>query len=498
VAGTALAGFVILGAVLDALVPKYEVHDADAQKLADSLKELGTSGKSTGEVLRLFGPHLERLAKDMRAVEPAIKGAVDQFTYFLGLRNLQGGWDVSNLLGDKGGTELQAELDKASAAFEQARKDIEGTDKALSDLARGGSAEQAANAAGKLLDAWLAAGGTLGEFRKQFPDTIGALRSYATGSASTVDATGRITNGFGEATTAADLLKASIDALNGVQLTEVQAHIQFTDALAKLRDAASDGKRSLDLNTEAGADNAQAFVNAALKAQAFGEAVGDTQGIEAGRAALGQLRQQIIDQAKDAGFDADQVGALIDQIFRVPADTQTAVNLHDNATAGIQGVNAWLDRIDGKSANVSVFTTYFQQTLGLKPAGTPTGKEVVGLPPIPGGAQGGRFPKGYAGGGSPFPGDLALVGERGPELVRFGGSGYVTPADLTAHALAAAQAQFRPAPSPYGSPVAAPAAGSTTVIHRTFAPVFQMTAARPVTAREAMDVARDYEWLHGG
>jgi hypothetical protein len=99
----------------------------------------------------------------------------------------------------------------------------------------------------------------------------------------------------------------------------------------------------------------------------------------------------------------------------------------------------------------------------------------------------------YAAGGSPRDGDIALVGERGPELVRFGANGYVTPADLTAQALKQASAAL-PAPmAGQGS------GGGTTVINnRTYAPVIQVPATRPLTARDLYSAARDDEWLHRG
>ncbi|RBY82684.1 hypothetical protein [Blastococcus sp. TF02A-26] len=63
-------------------------------------------------------------------------------------------------------------------------------------------------------------------------------------------------------------------------------------------------------------------------------------------------------------------------------------------------------------------------------------------------------------GGPVWPNQTFLVGEKGPELVRFGAQGYVTPADLTAQALrqpaAAAAAAAAPVLTP--APAAAPAA----------------------------------------
>jgi hypothetical protein len=314
----------------------------------------------------------------------------------------------------------------ANDAFNQAQQSIKDTDSALTGMVNGGSAEAAAAAATRLYDAWTAAGGTAQEFREKFPDTIAAMEAYSTTSQTVVSDTGEITDGMGKAASAADILKTSLDILNGAQINQVSANIAWTQTLADLKIAAADGTNSLNLNTKAGADNAAQFVDAAKKASDFSQAVADTQGLEAGRAALGNFRDALIDQAVKAGFSRQSVETLIDQILQVPKDTPTAINLHDNATPGINAINGLLDRTNGRVATTTVqnnIITVFKQ-LGNPYKETPSGGNPIGLPPV------------RAAGGPVWPGETFLVGEKGPELVQFGATGFVTPTDMSRRAMA--------------------------------------------------------------
>jgi hypothetical protein len=103
-------------------------------------------------------------------------------------------------------------------------------------------------------------------------------------------------------------------------------------------------------------------------ASEFAQAVADTQGLEAGRAALGNFRDALIDQAVKAGFSRDSVIGLIDRSSRCPKDTPTAVTLHDQATPGINAVNNLLDRSTARrphdGPDNTVVTQYLNKVLG--------------------------------------------------------------------------------------------------------------------------------------
>jgi TP901 family phage tail tape measure protein len=414
-AALALVGITLLSDAFDAMHPPTEIVTADATELTHRLEELGGSSATLSKALRETG--LDELIDQLSMTE---NHTYDTIT---GLGDLGKAAGMTNL--SFGIMEDAAQ--HANDGFKQAQQSIKDTDSALAGMVNGGSAEAAAKATMRLYDAWTKAGGTAQEFKEKFPDTVAAMEAYSATSQTVVSDTGEITTGLGEAASAADILKTALDTLNGAQINQVAANIAWTQTLADLKIAAADGSKSLDLNTKAGADNAAQFVDAAKKASDFSQAVADTKGLEAGRAALGGFRDALVEQAVKAGFSRDSVIGLIDTILQVPKDTPTAVTLHDQATPGIEAVNAWLDRVNGKTATTTVTNnviTVFKQ-LGQPYKETGSGGNPIGLPPV------------RAAGGPVWPGQPFLVGEKGPELVQFGASGFVTPHDMTKRAIAA-------------------------------------------------------------
>jgi hypothetical protein len=413
-AAAALVGITLLSDAYDAIHPSAEIVKADATELTHKLEELGGSSATLSKAMRETG--LDKLIEQLQMTKDT------SFDTITGLGDLGKAASLTN----GAFAEIENAAQHANDGFNQAQQSIKDTDSALSGMVNGGSAEAAAAAAMRLYDAWTKAGGTADEFKEKFPDTVSAMEAYSTSAQTVVSDTGEITTGMGEAASAADILKTALDTLNGAQINQVSANIAWTQTLAGLKIAAADGTTSLDLNTKAGADNAAQFVDAAKKASDYAQAVADTSGLDAGRAALGTYRDALIKAATDAGFSEDAVRDLINQILKTPADTPTAITLHDQATPGISAVNAWLDRINGKTASTTVTNnviTVFKQ-LGQPYKETPSGGNPIGLPPV------------RAAGGPVWPGETFLVGEKGPELVQFGASGFVTPHDLSKRAMA--------------------------------------------------------------
>jgi hypothetical protein len=491
IAGVAMAAIGLLQAAVEHFNPPIEIATADTQKLAASLEELGRSGESAGEFKKVFGD-LDGVIADMLALEPAVSGFAHELLYTMEIVDESGGLALGRwLTADDPGGKLEA----MQAAFKQAQQNIEDLDAALAGMVTSGHAEGAALAATRLYDAWTDAGGTAEEFRDKFPEVMSAMEAYSLASQTTVDDSGAIRDGFGEAAAASDVLKGALDELNGVAMSNAKANINWTETLHGVKIAAEDGSASLDLNTLAGAQNADQFVTAAEKASTFAQTIADTQGIDAGRAAVERLRGELLDQAEAAGFDRAAVEKLINQIFKVPADTDTAINLHDKATPGIKSINEFLDRTDGRVATTTVVNTtvnrIVSQLVHARPYYETSSGGLPGLPNVPR-EQGGLVGvPAYAGGGSPIPG-LALVGERGPELVSFGRQGYVTPADLTAQALAAAGRTLAGSapPMPAGS-------GPSHVDNSRHYQIEVRNAGLPLSPRQIFDAARDHDWLHG-
>lgn len=480
-ASLAFAGFVVLDAVMSALDPDVQVVTHDIGQLSTALQRFGDTGKSTGELATMFGN--TAVAADNLVVAMS---AVRQIPGWMAdIRRSTPGW-LFDVTGNSMGKTL---IDKQVVAFDQLKQNVKDVDTAMAGLVSSGHADAAAAAANRLLDAWVAQGHSIDEFKKDFPQLDQAMGNYQASSTTTISTTGEITTGLGEAKTAADLLKAAFDSLNGIQLTQAEAQVSYTEALKGIKIAADDGTKGLDLNTLAGAQNASQLIQTAQQADALAQAIGNTSGVDAGTAALGRFRAEIIQQAKHAGLDAAQVQALIDKIFKVPANTPTTINLHDKATPGIAAVDDYLNRINGKTSTV-VLTT-IQRTISQLINATPIGMGpmtgqggIVGLPAIPHRAAGG-----------PVAADQTyLVGEHGPELVRMGGTGFVTPADLTAQTFAAYSHLIPSQPSVPAHTSTSTSTHTTTIERHTTYQVATGPSAQE-TARWIRDNERDEAFL---
>lgn len=106
--------------------------------------------------------------------------------------------------------------------------------------------------------------------------------------------------------------------------------------IQKARDGAEGYALTLDTNTQSGRDNKDMLVDLAQQAQNAAEKQFALDGnTDAYRSTLESSRQALLDRAQQLGINADEAGALADQIFRIPSDTEWEVIAQ---TAAAQGV----------------------------------------------------------------------------------------------------------------------------------------------------------------
>ncbi|MFZ8758621.1 phage tail tape measure protein [Microbacterium sp. HMH0099] len=155
----------------------------------------------------------------------------------------------------------------------------------------------------------------------------------------------------------------TVNEANGVGQDAISANIDYQNALAKVdetiakaRDGAEGYIATLDTNTQAGRNNKDMLVDLAQQAQNAAEKQFNLDGnTDAYRATLEGSRQALIDRATQLGMNADEAGALADQIFRIPSETEWAV-IAETAAAGTKlqsFFNAWT----GRRINVGVDVT---------------------------------------------------------------------------------------------------------------------------------------------
>lgn len=334
----------------------------------------------------------------------------------------------------------------------------------------------------------------------------------------------------------ADLLAKALDVLNGPTLDAREAARGFQEALDAVTEAMGEEgfTATLDTTTEAGRANAAMLDDIAKAAMEQATALGHNTGsYDAFRASLDSSRQSLFDTAMQFYGNEEAAWAYVDSVLAIPSEAETDINLptYNQVTDQLSHVHNRIAGIPPQTwTNVGVLSAAAiaqLEAVGVKTRTLPDGtvevsaatrQAEIDLANVArdrqaiitaqvrfgssvrmaenfGNAIGGQVGPGasrsipaYANGGG-----IALVGERGPELVRFGAQGYVTPADLTRHALEAASAALT-------GPVAGPGGGGTTVVnhYRTYAPNISVPATRPMSARDLYDAARDDEWLHRG
>lgn len=164
----------------------------------------------------------------------------------------------------------------------------------------------------------------------------------------------------GEADKAAeqlDSLKDAFDRLFAVQLDMDQATIALKNGMVELKEELTAGKRTLDINTQAGRDNAAAVLDQITKIDDLRAATLEQTGSvhEANSvydAHLGQLRKTLLQM----GYNKAEVNALIGRYRAIPGQVTTKVNAQTaGATAALAGFAKRVRSLDGR-----VITIYTQ------------------------------------------------------------------------------------------------------------------------------------------
>ncbi|MCU1668051.1 MAG: hypothetical protein JWP40_978 [Blastococcus sp.] len=413
--GAAIAGVSLLAAAFDALHPPTQIVIADQSVLTEQLVKLGEAGKQTASALGGFD--VGKLITQLGSVDDSsghliesMGSAAKMTTYF---------FSTYGYLEDK--------VVHAHDPFNQAQQDIKDVDAALSGMISSGHPEAATVAFDKIIKAASAQGLTMDQLKAKFPEYVAALQGYVGESTYTVDASGAVTNALGEQKSAADQLKQSWDALNGIGTNVVQGQAEWTLALDSVSHGAASASRSLDINTSAGAKNTEQLITVAGKARDLAAAIGDQKGYKAGIKASNDFRADLIKQAVQAGYNKDAVIGLMDQIFHLDNTNSTSdLKANDQVSPAVAHANRQLDAINGRVATVTLTTVQktVQQLIHATPIYEAPSLGKYGMPVPP-----------RAGGGPVWPGTF-LVGEHGPELLQMGGHGFVTPADMTRQVMA--------------------------------------------------------------
>lgn len=197
-------------------------------------------------------------------------------------------------------------------------------------------------------------------------------------------------------------LSAAIAENYGLMRRNADLTSQYEQAVDDMVAAFAENGLNLDLTTEAGRRNERAARETAdaiveLMQRQFEETGSLHAAIQAGDLYVENLREQL----RQAGWTNEQIDILIHTMELVPSEIATTINVHTaEAVAAIQALQRELAGVAANSHEVDVHAV-------VRP-GQPTAR---------------------AHGGPLGAGELALVGEKGPELFVSGTSGTVIPND---------------------------------------------------------------------
>lgn len=270
-------------------------------------------------------------------------------------------------------------------------RDLGDTFRAISLGSEGG-----AHALGDLIDliGWLAR--ATGVLILGFENTYESIRKFLSGvndAIHTVPLAGKVVDGLGDslfhvesssmvagralddvgdkasnATRGVAELTLAIDQLREKEMAMADANIALAQGWLDLKKELEDGKRTLDLNTQAGIDNAKGILTQVenaerLRKQQY-ELTGD---LDASNKAYDANIERIRQQAYALGFNKDQVDRLISSITgldKTNANPTITVEGLAQAISGTGALARTLAGLDGKSYDTYVKTHYVNDRAG--------------------------------------------------------------------------------------------------------------------------------------
>ncbi|MFJ3923008.1 hypothetical protein [Streptomyces sp. NPDC090022] len=304
-------------------------------KLTDSLKRLGESGKFTGELKATFGSmdgFVQRV-RDMRAASADF----DKANHFASLAGIA---PVFEKIAPKFN-----ELTKGTKSLSAMKDDLKAFDESFANLAKSGHADEAATQFQKFQDALRGAGLSAKEIAELFPQYQAAVSSVRAEQ----ELAARSMGLFGEQAVAvktkldaqkqsADGLRQSIQALNDTNRQALGGMIGFEAAIDAAAKAAKENAGALtmtgdtlNLNSEKARTAASALSDlaartdeAASAARENGSSWSTVNGI------YDRGREKLIAAADQMGLTRDQAAQLAAQILRTPDKTaQLKGNMED-------------------------------------------------------------------------------------------------------------------------------------------------------------------------
>lgn len=366
-----VAAITVLAVALSKLSSIGKKAPPDVDRMTTALSNLGRTGKVGGEALRSYGKDLGGLGDSLRTLSrPSNLDKTQQF--------------LTSLVG----------MD--STPVKKAKEDLDGVDKALANMVKGGHADLAKVAFNDLAKAMTKQGLSGKELKSKLDDYKSALADQALEQKLAAQSMGLFGNAAQAAQTKLDAQKASADglrgaiqALNDVNRQGLGGMIGFEAAIDTAAKAARDNAGALTMTngvlnlnsdtarTAAGAlqDLADKTDTAATSQREAGASWETVNGI------YSRGRKALIDNAVAMGLTKTQAEALAAQILKIPDKTAVFKMNTEDATRDLTSFNAAVKATPGaKSVTLKTLSKSGEQVLesfGLKVKRLPDGSVTV-------------------------------------------------------------------------------------------------------------------------
>lgn len=326
-AGGALLALQIVGAIGEA----FGDAAADVTLLASAMDDFTKKAKVSGEMARVYGGDLEQLNDDLKVLS---NNSLKELERAASIETVGGVLSfVAKLFDDS----MASTLERTKAL-----------DAALAQLVQGGNAAAAVQMFEEIQRRADDAGISQQQLAELFPGYAQALKEAG---GATGETAGKMTDmGAAAATAAQDVekLKEAFDALFGIQMDIDRATIDYQRGIKDLNTELKEGKKTLDLSTEAGQDNADAMLDQVENIKDLRQA-----NIDNGMA-IGDANKKYQDQiaglialAVKLGFGEQAVRELLGAYEEIPDKVETQVG-----TPGLPGATQRVETFNQTIRNV--------------------------------------------------------------------------------------------------------------------------------------------------
>ncbi|MEE4493585.1 hypothetical protein [Streptomyces sp. BE230] len=387
----------------------------DIDKLTSSLGQFADSGKVAGEAARVFGQDLSGLMASLN-----LMSTKDPDTFFKRFRD-------------------------NPISLKDAKKEVAALDESLAELVQGGKADLAAAALARIKKQMGESGYATSGLQTKLTEYRSALADAAFEQQLAAQSLGlfgaqsqQVQQKLDAQKASADGLRQSIQALNNVNRSGLDGVIGFEAAIDAAAKAARDNAGALDmsggklnLNSEKARNAATALNDLASKtdeATAAARESGASWSTVNGVYSRG--REKLLASAQAMGLTKSEARQLADQILKTPDKTaRLKGNLEDLAAKLADAKKRLAAAPSSKTAKIRGEISDLQAKIGQAKAalaGVHSKTVSVMVQYRASHSSASSFAQsigGYASGGRPRPGEVAWVGEDGPELLEFGSGG---------------------------------------------------------------------------